>query len=261
MRSIIALVDFTENSTNAARYAADMAAFIDAELHLVHVLDLPDIPITVPIPDYVIDEMRNSCFNSLENLSLELKRQTGGKVQVGSDLETGNLFSNVKNFCLWKKPFIVVMGASSKTDLWNLPFPLLIIPAKVRFHPIQKIVLACDKEEINTGIPIPLDFLKELQDLFSARFDVLTVSVKDQRAPAKLFDSWQESLIKNSLEVHFVSATSVEEGVHAYLDDHTADWLMLFPKRSGFFRPQKSIAKEIVLNCPLPAMAVPSGKK
>ena len=39
MKNIIVPVDFTETSNNAARYAADLAAFIGAELHLVHVLD------------------------------------------------------------------------------------------------------------------------------------------------------------------------------------------------------------------------------
>jgi nucleotide-binding universal stress UspA family protein len=257
MRSIIALVDFTENSTNAARYAADMAAFIGADLHLVHVLDLPDIPIAVPIPDYALDEMRNSCFNSLETLSLELKAQTDGKIQVSSDLETGNLFSNVKNFCQWKKPFLVVMGASSKTDLRNFPFPLLIIPANASFHSIKTIVLACDQEEINTGIPVQLDFLTELKDLFSARFDVLTVTVKDQQTSVKPLDNRQGSLVNNFPEVHFTSASTIEEGVRVYLDQHPADWLMVFPKRSGLFHTHKSISKEIILNCPLPSMRVP----
>ncbi len=256
MRSIIALVDFTENSTNAARYAADMAAFIDAELHLVHVLDLPDIPVTVPIPDYALDEMRNSCFSSLETLARELTDQTGRKVQVATDLETGALISNVKNFCQWKKPFLVVMGEPSEKDLKQLPFPLLVVPLSARFHPIKNITLLCDEDEIKNGIPVPLGFLKELRDLLGAHFDILNINVKGQETASKIVKDQIDLLTKDFPEINLIDATGFQEGVRKYLDTHTVDWLMVFPKRFSFFPPHKSISKDIVLHCPLPVVSV-----
>ncbi len=41
MKTILAPVDFSVSSTNAAKYAADLALSIAAELTLFHVLEIP----------------------------------------------------------------------------------------------------------------------------------------------------------------------------------------------------------------------------
>src|SRR5579863_7733548 len=98
MKNIVVAVDFTESSNNAAHYAADMAAAIGAELHLVHVLDFRAIHPEVPVPDYLLDEVRDSGLNSLESLATELRSRTGQKISVITDLETGAVERRVKDF-------------------------------------------------------------------------------------------------------------------------------------------------------------------
>jgi len=42
------------------------------------------------------------------------------------------------------------------------------VPAGAQFHAIGKIVVACDKEDIDSGMPATLPFLQQLSYLFGA---------------------------------------------------------------------------------------------
>ncbi len=258
MKNIIAAVDFTESSNNAARYAADMAASIGAELHLVHVLDLKAIHPEAPVPDFVLDEVRNSGLNSLESLAGELRSRTGQKISIVTDLETGPVERRVKDFSWWKKPFIVVRGASQgeTPEIGRLPYPLLIIPPDAAFRQLRNIVMACDEEEINNGMPVPVEFLRELRDLFHAHFDVLHVATRREESATLSFREWRAILMEQFHELHFVSAPTVEEGVREYLQHHTVDWLVVFPRKGGLFHFHKSLSRHIVLHCPVPVMSI-----
>jgi len=258
MKNIVVAVDFTESSNNAAHYAADMAAAIGAELHLVHVLDFRAIHPEVPVPDYLLDEVRDSGLNSLESLATELRSRTGQKISVITDLETGAVERRVKDFSWWKKPFVVVRGASRGeiAEIGRLPFPLLIIPPDAAFRQLRNIVIACDEEEINNGVPVPMEFLRELRDVFHAHFDVLHVATKHQVSATPSFSEWRATLMDQFPELHFVSAATVEEGIHDYLNHHTVDWLIVFPKKKGLFDFHKSFSRQIVLHCPVPVTIV-----
>lgn len=257
MKNIIVTVDFTETSNNAARYAADLASAIGAELHLVHVLDYKSIYPEVPVPDYVLDEVRNNGFGSLDNLVAELKVRTGQKISIATDLETGPVERQVREFCRWKKPFLVVRGAArgETPEIGRLPFPLLTVPAGASFHEVRNIVICCDEDEINNGMPVPMDFLLELKGLLHSHFDVLHVASHREDTATISFREWRSTLTEKFPEIHFVSARTVDEGVKEYLDHHPVDWLIVFPRKSGLFSFRKSVSAKIVLHCPVPVMS------
>ncbi|HLI93623.1 MAG TPA: universal stress protein [Puia sp.] len=257
MKNIIATVDFTETSNNAARYAADLAFAIGAELHLVHVLDYKSIYPEIPVPDYVLDEVRNNGFGSLDKLVAELKARTGQKISIATDLETGPVERQIREFCRWKKPFLVVRGAArgETPEIGRLPFPLLTIPAGAVFHSVRNIVIACDEEEINNGMPVPMEFLLELRNQLQAHFDVLHVASRREESATISFQQWRATLTEKFPEIHFVSAPTVDQGVKEYLDHHSVDWLVVFPKKGGLFGFRKSASAKIVLHCPVPVMS------
>jgi nucleotide-binding universal stress UspA family protein len=45
---------------------------------------------------------------------------------------------------------------------------------------------------------------------------------------------------------------TVDEGINDYMDHHTVDCLVVFPKKEGLFRFHKSLSTQIVLHCPVP---------
>ena len=80
MRPIVVPVNFAANAANAARYAADIALNIGADLHLIYVFQIPTSIGEVPMPESVFDEMRDSGQELLDDLKTALSK----KQQAGS---------------------------------------------------------------------------------------------------------------------------------------------------------------------------------
>jgi nucleotide-binding universal stress UspA family protein len=78
IRSILAAVDFAEDSGRALEVAVDLAKQTGAELHVVHALDLP-IPIFNPyaisIPDALLTQARDEASRRLRETVERLGRQ------------------------------------------------------------------------------------------------------------------------------------------------------------------------------------------
>lgn len=271
MKSIVVPVNFTESSSNAARYAADMALAVQGELHLVHIVQLPVTPAEIPGPDIIFDELQRNGEASLLSLKKELADRTEGYVSVITHMDTGGVEYHLEEYCRRIKPFVVVMGASGNSlermfagsntvrAVRHLPYPVLVIPDKAVFHAIRKIVLACDLEDIASGIPASVSFLRELRDLFSARFEVVNVVTRSEQSEGQAvfeFNSWKDRLQEIYPEVHFVHTSKVDEGINDYLKEHPADLLLVFPKSHSLLEFHRSQTKKVVLHCPIPIMSL-----
>src|SRR5579872_3990654 len=115
MSSIVVPVNFTDNSANAARYAADLALVTGADIHLLYVFQIPVSLSEVPMPEAAYENLRESGLDLLNRLQKELTTRTFGKIQVTTDMQTGNVENLIETSCASKKPFLVVMGASANT--------------------------------------------------------------------------------------------------------------------------------------------------
>jgi nucleotide-binding universal stress UspA family protein len=271
MRTIVVPVNFSPASINAARYAADLAAVIGGNLRLVHVLQMPFTANEYPMPDGAFEALRDSAVIQLKELAAELNKRTAGRVQVEPGMEFGGVDYKVRKFCKETQPFLVVMGsAGSALDrfiagsatlqvLRRLPYPMLVIPAGVRFEQPERIVLACDQEDIHSGIVGATGLIQELKDIFGARFDVVNVTTpgeEGQGEAAFTSEAWRLRMRKVYPELHFVHTDSVNKGIGEYLKDHPADWLIVFPKKHAFYELHSSRAKKIVLHSPIPVMSI-----
>lgn len=271
MRSIVVPVNFTETSACAARYAADMAAAIKADLHLVYVFQPPVSAAEIPLPESIYVEMQDSGLELLQELSDQLVKHTAGAVKIFTDLEIGGIGPRLEAFCRFRDPFLVVMGASrsglenvlegSRTirAMRHLRYPLLVIPPKTQWHPVHKIVVACDKEDIDSGMPGTLPFLDEVSQLMNARLEVVHILTNSEGNAAEAiaeYNVWKKDVRALAPELHFVRQTKVRDGVKEYLENHKSDWLMVFPKSHSFLEFHKSRAKQIVLSCAIPVMSL-----
>ncbi len=215
--------------------------------------------------------MQHSAESSLASLSEELVKRTRSQVTVSTLLEIGSLEKVLEEYCNRLKPFLVVMGASGNTlettmtgsytvkAMRRLPYPLLIIPEKAAFHAIKKVVLACELDDIGSGLPVSLSFLSELYQLFGSHFEVITIAekVQDREGEAVFaFNSWKQRLKEILPDVHIIRTENIEEGISNYLGNNHADWLMIFPKKHSFFEFHSSQSKKIVKNCPVPVMSL-----
>jgi nucleotide-binding universal stress UspA family protein len=269
MRKIVAPVTFAANAINAARYAADLAVAIEAELHLVYVLPAPNLLARRPLPDFVYQDMRDSGYILLNDLRTELMKRTANKVPVTTSLETGEVPEQLQACCRRIKPFLVIMGAgeslSEQPDTSNtlramhqLPYPLLIIPPGASFHGIHHVAIACDQEDIYSGVTMAIPFLRDLHTVLGAKFDMVHVVVSGQGIGRALqeYDSWKSQLEAFGRQLHIVRQDEVQEGVQYFLENHPVDWLLVLPKKHALIEFHRSKAKEIALHSPVPVMSL-----
>jgi|SRR5579859_1622649 len=273
MRSLIVAVDATDISANAARYAADMALAIDADVHLLHVVQIPVMPAEAPV-GYVFEQLEKEGRVLLDGLSKELAERTRGQVNIYTLEEVGGVEYRIAECCRRIRPFAVIMGAPGGSFLRavggstavdaarHLPYPVLVIPPGAAFRRIHKIVLACELEDIGGGIPVTLSFLRELKEFFAARFDLVNISGGEEKGEdERVFEMyrWKEAMQDLYPELHFLRAASVLEGVDKYLGEQDADWLMVFPKEHGWLEFHRSQTKGLVSHCRVPVMSICEG--
>ncbi len=276
MKTIVVPVNFSPSSDNAARYAADMAKVIGASLHLVHVLQMTVGAAEIAMTEYLFEEIQDSALEGLRLLREELVNWSDDKVPVFTHIEVGALEYQLKEFCAANIPFVVIMGNpgdSLERDLagstlagaiHRLAYPLIVVPANAVFHSIKKIMLACDLEDITSGIPVPSSFLRELRDCFGSSFEVINICTakKDHHNEAEdafEFKCWKDRLHKLYPEVHFLRVNNVEDGIGNYLGDHPADLLLVFPKKYHWYEFHARRSKKIALLSSVPVMSIHGG--
>ncbi|GGA94449.1 universal stress protein [Puia dinghuensis] len=272
MKSIVVPVNYTKNAANAARYAADLALSLGADIHLVYVFEIPLTLSEAPLPPGAFEELELGKVTLLRDLKRELTARTTEPLNITTTIEVGNVETQLEVFCKTKDPFLVVMGASgngidnifagSNTILAvrQLPYPVLVVPEKASFNSIGKIVVACDREDILTGLPSALPYLKELgRHLPGTRVEILHVITDKEESTTELeeaYNSWKGEVSSLLPILHFIRRSKVENGIDDYLKGCVAGLVMVFPKNHGPLEFHKSQARKVVLHCALPVMSV-----
>jgi nucleotide-binding universal stress UspA family protein len=260
MRSIVVPVNFTPNAANAARYATDIALALGMDVHLVNVLEMTAASYK-GLSAGIYEELLNSCLELLQKLSAELTCRSSGRVQIATDLETGEIQHRLSEFCRPIQPFAVVCGSSERSldnmlkgsrttnKIRKLPYPLLVVPGHTAFHTIRNVLIACDDEDIHTGIVNARPMLETLSNAFSPRFAAIHVLVDRKTSAEKLtteFQSWKHILGPSDPVITFIRRPDVARGISEYLESHTADLLLVIPKKHGWLEGRKSRSPEII---------------
>jgi nucleotide-binding universal stress UspA family protein len=271
MKSVVVPVNFSTCAGNAAKYAADLALALHADLHLIHVIQVPVTTAELTMTEFLYEEMVEAANLSMTTLRAELVKRTGSKLPVHVNLEAGNICAKVNSLCKKLDTYAVVLGATGPSVekflagspvfslLHHIPYPILVVPDHIEFEPFHRVILACDLEDIGIGIPQSLPLLWDIYRQFDARFDVLTVETRKKRGVASdLFDrdAWKAQLQGLQFESHFVKGATVEEGLLNYLAGQRADLVIVFPKKHGFFEFHVSQSKKVARHSPIPVMSL-----
>jgi len=270
MKTIIAATDFSPAALNAAQYAADMAATIDAELMLLHVVEAPIMYNEVPVAVNPADMMKDA-MKSITQLQKELHQRTKGKIEIGAEVKEGMFFPELEALCEQLHPYTVVMGSqgtSAAERLFfgahavraarNLDWPLITVPPDVKFSSVKKIGLACDFDEV-TGL-VPVDEIKMLVKDFNASLHILNTGKEKVFDPNIIYRSGriEEMLEGIRPEYHFITHTDTDEGIMEFAEKNGIDILVVFPKRHGLIDKlvHKSHTKKMILHSHVPVMAL-----
>ena len=271
MKKIIAAVDFSPASKNAAYYAADLAVQLNADLLLANVIEIPVGIGEMPETGYAIDNMIVDSEKELVTLTAELVKHVNNKIAIDTSTPIGSVSYSLHELAKRENAFCIVMGADSMTTAEHLMMknhalaaahsvttPVLIIPPQTSFKEIRSVVLASDLkgyENIST-----LQVLKNLLRLFKVKLDVLNVVEGDQPASESVTGSRTllNELCEFNPEYHFINNDDIKQGIEDYVDRNHSDLLITMPGRHGLFNGlfHKSESKQLIRQPHVPVLSI-----
>jgi nucleotide-binding universal stress UspA family protein len=274
MKTLVVPTDFSPASINAVNYAADMALAIKADLHLVHMYQLPVSVAETPLPLQSIDELKEGAESRLKGLAEDLQHITSGKLNITSEARFGLVVDELDELCNELNPFAIIMGTTSTSGIErmlfgnmtiaaakNLTYPVICIPKGTEYGKgIHKIGLATDLEEVEETIPFEMisNFVKE----FDAELHVLNIETVHREEPVA--EALEQTAILGTAirelnpQFHFISGDDIEGSIEEFSEKHNLDLIIMVPRKHGITDKlfSKSSTKRLLRESHIPVMAV-----
>lgn len=273
MTTILAPVDYTPVSINAANYAADLACVLGATVSLVHVYPLPVVIGDIPIPVYGPEETESFESERLDKLKSDILSRTGNGIQIFTQVIQGEILPTIRTVCNRIKPYAVVMGAETSDKLsqffgiapafgaiQQLEWPLIIVPGNAKFTSIRKIGLACDFRDIPETLPFIQ--IKSIVNKLKAELHVIHVSTNgnDVFTPEIIdgSNSLKEMLSELRPKYQAVNTYDIAKGIEDFAEVNCLDMLIVVPKKHSLLHKlfKKSISQQLVIQSHVPIMAI-----
>jgi nucleotide-binding universal stress UspA family protein len=263
MKTIIAPVDFSDASTNALSFAAELSKRASAHLIMVNM--------------YEKREDDEEAKDKLKIVESDLKKAFGSKLACESSAMHGSFVTELKEIIDRKKPDLIVMGTKGASGLKkiligsntvnvikNTKVPVLVIPEVARFESFDKkgknrVILATDLDAVDNEES--LELLKEIALLIiEPKVRVLSVRPKntnidylkdmERKALLSVFNPEIES------ERITVFSSNVMSGINFYLNKHEDTGLLAMIARDSGQLIQKHYTREMASHTHLPLLVL-----
>jgi nucleotide-binding universal stress UspA family protein len=264
MKRIIAPTDFSAIAENACVYAARLAADIDAQLLLFHIMELPVSISGYPVSEELFDEP--GVEKKLEALKNKLSTATNNKVKIKTKNVLGLAEHEIKELCNRIKPFAVVMSTDS-SDLFrlffggsttvytakHLSYPVMVVPHNATYKPLKKIAFASDLKDI---YEVPVTEIETIVKLFHAELEIF-YAAKNENARDR--NGINKVLLNHRLEYlrpqfYFVQSDDVWMGISTLAEKHAVDIFVVISKRHNPFHNSKT--KDFIFYSNIPVMVI-----
>jgi nucleotide-binding universal stress UspA family protein len=263
MKTILVPVDFSEASTNALSFAAELAKRTSARLVLVNVL--------------VKDEDEREAKNKLAAIESDLLNAFGPHLNFESSIAHGDLVATLKKVIAVQQPDLLVMGTKGASGLKRILIgsntvnvlagttkPVLVIPEVARFEHFfntgkNRIVLATDLDLLDNEAA--LDILKEIALLITEpKLRVLSVRPKNTGLSdlQRLNRDFILSLFNPEVESERVTifSSNVMSGINFYLNENADTGLLAMVARDTGHLIQRHFTREMASHTHLPLLVL-----
>jgi nucleotide-binding universal stress UspA family protein len=257
MKTIVVPTDFSATAANAADYAVHFAQQVKAErIVLLHAYEIPVAidPMMPGIQIPEIDGFKESAENRLYQFRADLLLKYVDTGIVFDILAVyGSILSALEDFSEKDPIELVVMGITGGGALEETligsntvhiaehsHIPLIIVPAKSPFRPIQKLLFSCDFYDAEKYIPVSQ--IANFQQLTNAALLVFNIESEpdefEQTFPGTVMgESFAVHSVLESLNptYHFSHAENFVEGINQFVDENQVDLVITVPKEHSFF--------------------------
>jgi len=268
MKTILTLVDFSDASTNALSFAAELSKRASSHLIIVNILHNSDD-----------EEVIKNKLNSLES---DLKNSFGSDLNCESSFIHGDLVPSLNKLITAHHPDLIVMGTKGASGLKkiligsntmhviaNTKLPVLVIPEVARFDNFLKkgktrIVFATDLVLLENGDDV--NILKEIALLLiEPKLNVLSVRPKGTKLPdlKRSERNFLLSLFEPEIEGEAVTvfSSNVISGIDFYLKEKNEDaGLIAMIARDSGHLIQKHYTRDMASHTHLPLLVLHDSK-
>lgn len=263
VNKMLVLTDFSEESSNAARYAVGLAHQLEAKkIVLYHSYESVAVPATAFAP-YTggFTESPEVSLQKITQLKDQLQQWLPENAEMDIYCDERNLVNAVITLSGQEHIGLVVMGISGKSGLESTligsntirvakdsPVPLLVVPPVASFQPIKTVVFACDLKRVSESTPVLA--IKGFINALGARLIILNVdrdgsqfnpdAIKEMKQLHQLWDEQQP-------EYHYTDHEDMAQGIMEFAGQQHAELVITVPKQYGFFESifHRSMTKKL----------------
>jgi nucleotide-binding universal stress UspA family protein len=272
MKKIIAPVDFSAVSKNAALYAANMAAYLDIPLVLLHVTELPlsygEIP-AVPVNE---EQLLDDGDSLLKKLANEIDEELAGQVNIETISRTGNPLYEIAHYCNRIKAYALIIGTHGNSGFTRLLLgsttlgvirecnvPVIIVPNGYAFQKPYKFGLASDLNDVLHTIPAGL-VIQFVND-FGSKLEILHVDkngVEEEQELVAETNQINTIFAEQHPKVKILKSAFTEETLLNYSVEKGLDLLIIVPKKHSWIDLliNHQHTKNIALHAAIPVMVL-----
>lgn len=150
-----------------------------------------------------------------------------------------------------------IIGSNTLKLMKECSAPLLVVPSKVDFKSIRKVMLAWDHKDTKQTLPVfQLTFI--IQALLAKLFVVYIDNNSSQSAADIIEESrdLHELLKTLNPEVHAPKDRSITEGLLKFVDDREINLIIIVPKKASFLQEffNQSSMRKIALKTEIPLL-------
>lgn len=248
MNKIIAPVDFSEVSLNAASYAANLAASLNKNLLLMHVVQLPVVYGDVPMPVGEYDTLMQEAAEELSKVADKLEKETYGQVVVHTNVKVGSPVYELLQASKSSGVYAVIMGThgagsverfflgSTTQSLVNeSSCPVIVVPGHYKFKKISNVGYASDFKDVVAKTPDAA--IKTFLNDFNANLQILHVDPDYAEFEPEVME---EGLMLETMfsaqkpSFQFLHSGYIEESILTYAAQNNIDILIVLPKNHSF---------------------------
>lgn len=263
MKKIIAPVDFSDASTNALSFAAELTKRASAHLIIVNIFEKGE------------DEEESK--DNLKSVVTNLKKTFGPNLNCSSSVAHGSLIPELKKIIKVQQPDLLVMGTKGASGLKRIligsntvnvlaktTLPALVIPELARFENFleqgkNRVVLATDLDALENEDS--LDILKKIALLITEP-KLRVVSIRPKNTDLDFQKRMEReallSVFRPEIETERITvfSSSVMGGLNFYLNEHEDTGLVAMIARDTGQLIQKHYTREMASHTHLPLLVL-----
>lgn len=262
MASILVCTDFSPGSKNAVRYAAKLAAALDVELLLAHIVHRED--------GSSVTKQEDTELNAKLVLAAQELKKTY-RVKVQTEKREGIPVNEILSIGQKNKVSLIVTGSKETAagsglvgglvyDLMHASLlPVLAVPMGCTFTPFHEIVLAMDPKSRNDyDDSVLVNFILAFHSSL-----VITAVAEPGKKEKVLKDAAMVAIEMRYAEMmhmlQVIESDSLEKGVQKAIKDNDAELLVIIPHRNHYIDRMMRLTKtqKVLKNINVPLLTLP----